>query len=593
MCSKRSLLFILCSMPFMMRAESVLDTFKGIGSAIESFPLFKASTWEGMGKAFGAPPTGYVYSFSVYNDSPLPVYIGMQRLVSIMGGTFPRAQGWSWIPNETGIAPFSSYKTLTPVDYYFELFIQSLPTEPSNHMPYQMYPYVLYLQDVIQLQEKHSTTMNYFRTYMGKELQNGAYVHRLKAEYLGGYTPQAAGSKADPGVTMSSNLSALTLRNSTDQDYYVGYINQANATTMTQSTCQFFALVCKDSFALYNAASGSSMLPGTIGLFDATTKQLLKTYSLPTQIFDGKTYVLEIYQDAGKPLSMDMQGIMPGNYDVAMGRICDITPVSCVLWFQSIAQLKSQQKSLTPSNYVDLPGKVWIVSFLTSATTNTNQQILGNVAVGSAGQFIITRPQVEKKLQLYFIYVDEIDDAKAQVFIQNFMSGTIGSDMTTLYQQQSVQQMKYAKAHQLAQAVTKGSTAPTPQASQALLQQAIAGALTLNQGQIKDPSSGITGYLLGGDVFLPQGVGSTNNYYQLNPSLTNAENIPNGAVSNLYASTLSGTAPVGMPAPTAALAINTTPAAPTQVATSAASVATPAVSAAKKTSSGSKKKANK
>jgi hypothetical protein len=570
----------------MLRAESFVDTFKGIGSAIENFPLFKASMWEGMGKAFGAPPTGYVYSFSVYNDSPLPVYIGMQRLVSIMGGTFPRAQGWSWVPSKEGIAPFGIYKTPAPVDYYFELFIKSSNSEPSNHMPYQMSSDVLYLQDAIQLQEKNSTTMNYFRTYMGKELQGGKYVHALKAEYLGGYTPQAAGSKTDPGVKLSSNLSSLTLRNSTDQDYYVGYINQANATTMTSTTCQFFALVAKDSFALYNAAPESSLIPGTIGLFDVTTKQLLKTYNLPVQIFDGKTYVLEMYQDAGGPLSMDMQGIMPGNYDVAMGRVCDITPISCVFWFQSITQMLKQQKGLTASNYLDLPGKVWIVSLLTPSTTNTDQNILGNVAVGSAGQFIITRPEVEKKLQLYFIYVDETDDVKAQAFVQSFLNGIIGSDMTAAYQQQSVKQMQYA--NQAVQAATKGSTAKTPQASNLLLQQATAGALKLNQGQIKDPVSGVTGYLLGGDVFLPQGVGSTANYYQLNPSLQNAENLPNVAVSNLYASTLSGTAPVGMPAPIAALTTNTT-----SVVAPASTTAIPAASASKKTSNGFKKKASK
>ncbi|HSW76188.1 MAG TPA: hypothetical protein VLG50_04050 [Candidatus Saccharimonadales bacterium] len=731
MSSKRSLIFILCFIPLMLRPESFLDKLKGIGTSIENFPPFTGKFWKGLGTAFGASPTGYVYSFAVYNDSPLPVYIGIQRLVSIMGATFPKADGWTLIP----VKLFENYSTPAPVDYYFELFIKSSPIEYTNHMPYQMHSDVLYLQDCIQLQTKNSTTINYFRAYVGKDLQNGAYVHKLKAEYVGGYTPQAAGSKSNPGVTVGLAISSLTFRNSTAQDYYIGYVKQAKATNMTPATCQFFGLVAKDSFAIYsnthienklseiqavadkaeakalkaqtvaakaateatvaiqaeqndsetqtakvtyeqaktayetavktageispaaqaakqayeaaitqtgpdseitkaakktyesavhkagvksptvktleqtyktaqeaykkaqaaaikkalanhphaqaaykayqaaktaeeaaNKASAKadevsndlmtkhSLIPGTIGLFDATTQQLLKTYNLPSQVFNGKTYVLEIYQDASGPfdqLSMDLQGIMPGNYDVPMGRVCDITPITCVLWFQSIAQASSQQKNLQPSSYLDLSGKVWIVSL------GTDKTIIGNAAVGSAVQWTITRPEVEKKLWLYFIYVDETDDNKAQAFVQSFMDGTIGSEIITQYHQQAAAQMQYVTSHADVQAITQLKSNTTSQASQALLEKAITGALTLNRGQFEN-SEGTVGYLLGADVFLPQGVGSTSNYYQLTPSLANAQNKPNTAVSN----TSSDTAPTGMPTPTLATAIAASTVAP-------------------------------
>ncbi|MCX5923206.1 MAG: hypothetical protein NTU89_01430, partial [Candidatus Dependentiae bacterium] len=74
----------------------------------------------------------------------------------------------------------------------------------------------------------------------------------------------------------------------------------------------------------------------------------------------------------------------------------------------------------------------------------------------------------------------------------------------------------------------------------------------MHKGRIEDPSSGITGYLLGADMFLPIGVGAGDMYYKLSPSWTNSANLPlpTSAVQNLYASTLSSSAPKGMPTPT-------------------------------------------
>lgn len=528
--STRFIFVISCCLFFSINS-SFLDTFKGIGSEITNFPLFKGSFYTGMLRSFGAPPTGYVYSFSVYNDSALPVYVGIQEIVSIMGGSFPKAGGWT----DHTVEPFTHYDVPTK-EYYFEIIIRSSDGNISNHMPYLQHADTLFQQEVIQLQEKDSTKNNYFRSFMGKELSGGAWKHVLKAEYLGFADPSAKGKNADKGISLSSKLSSLAIKNSIGVDYYLGYTSAPKASSMTARSCQMITKIQADSFALYNAPSGTSLRPGTIGLFDVATEKLLQTYDLQPEGFDGKTYTLEIYQDATTELvpSMCMQGLMPGNYDVPAGRIRDISPIKTVFWYDSAAG---------KTGLLDLPGKLWIIS------KDAPSQIIIPCTTGAAVEFNLIRPEIGKTLWLYFLYVDSVDEVKSQLYINNFIAGKVGADTVSQYHVQSEHQMKRAENSTTnPEAVVKGPVV-TPQASQALLIQAIDGALKMHKGRIQDPASGITGYLLGADVFLPIGIGAGAMHYKLSPSWTNSGNLPTSAVQNVYASTLSSSAPKGMPTP--------------------------------------------
>jgi len=527
------LMFLVVSCLSIQNQTNFLDTFKGIGSSIENFPLFKGSFYTGLGRSFGAPPTGYVYSFSVYNDSSLPVYVGMQRIVSIMGGSFPKVDGWS----DTTVEPFSHYDVLNE-DYYFEIIIRSSNGNISNHMPYLQHEGTLYQQEVIQLQEPHSTKHNYFRTYIGKDLVNGVWVYGLKGEYLGFADPDAKGPHATKGLLLSSNLTSLTIKNSTGVDYYVGYTSVPKAATMSARTCQMFASVQANSFALYTARDKTSLRPGTIGVFDIKTESLLQTYNLETHGFDGKSYTLEIYPGATQVApEMCMQGLMPGNYDVPTGRVRDITPMNCVFWYQSAGG---------KAGLFDLPGKVWSVANEGVAS----EQIIVPCLPGNCIQWALTRPDLGKTMWLYFLYVDSVDDVKSMQYLKKFLAGTIGAQTIAEYKKQSEEQMVRARKYvNHAQAIKKGQSHDSG-ASQVELTEAIDGALKMHQGRIDDTSLGITGYLLGADVFLPQGVGPGTMYYQLAPSWTNAQNLPTSAVQNMYAFTLSSTAPQGMPEPT-------------------------------------------
>lgn len=510
-----------------------LNTMKGILSTVESFPKKFAGFFKSLGQSFGAPPSGYVYSFDVYNDvSSQNAYVAVNEIMSLMGGDIPKPHGWTLAT----IAPFTHHLTNNQ-DYYFELFIKSTDKNYSSHMPYLPHDDVLFRQEVTALEgEKNSQKLHYFRTFMGKNLENGVYVHALKAESLGYLNQNPADAKTDPGnVTIGSTLSSLTIFNSSSQDFYVGFVPQASATTMTKATCTAYAMIPANSFGLLSAtASVTSLSPGTIGVFDATSEKLIKTYNVPTYIFcslpgtASMPYTLEIYQDPGaSSISVELQGLMSGNYDQMIGNVRDITPVTCAFWYQSVAQAGA-------TGYVDLtPGKIWVVS------VESELKIITSATPGQALQFSITRPISGKKLWIYFVYVATSSDTIAQQYLQNFFKDTAGKNMMQSYHAQGEQQMKLAAQP----GVTKKSV------PQDLLVQAAQGALSLNGGSIV--INGVTGYLLGADVFSSVGVGAGPMYYLLQPSETNSDNIilPTSTIQNLFISSAgSTTAPKGMPA---------------------------------------------
>lgn len=516
-----------------------LDTLKGIWSSVESFPLFTSSFWKGLGQSFGASPTGYVYNYDVVNDTDQTMYVGIQEYASFMGGDFPKSGGWSVTP----IKPFSRLQPTTK-EYYFEMLIKTTPKSYSSHMPYIQHDDALYTHDAIQLNEKNSTHLNYFRIYIGKKLEKGAYVHTPQAEYLGYSNTNAAAPKNDAGnITFGSTLQSLTIQNSTSTDYWVGYVNQADATTMTKNSCQVYAKVVANSFGILSTfGSIISLRPGTIGIFDDKSS-LISTYQLHSNGFEDMPYTLEIYQDSTdlKP-QMAMQGLMSGNYDQPCYRVRDITPIICVLWYQNVQSLPSANQQ----GYVDLtPGKVWPVLVVSGQV-----QILGGAMPGQAAQFTIMRPDLDQKSWLYFVYVDTADDAQAQQFIQNLFSGSFASSTIQNYKTQAAAQMKVASSFKIAEKTVATSTTPDAQ-QQTLLIEAIQGVLQLNGGQVVDPTSGLVGYLLGGDVFLPRGTGMQPLYYVLSPSQSNLAKklLPTATVQNMYTSTLSTKAPSGMPTP--------------------------------------------
>lgn len=531
--------FIILSFFFVsyeLRADSTLDTLKGIWSSIKSFPLFTGSFWKGLGQGFGAPPTGYVYSFLVHNDTNTPVWYATEDLASVMGGVFPVAGSWecTQVPGYTKHG--QDYK-----EYYFELFIKTTDATYSNHMPYLQHDDVLYQVEKINLipGDKNSEHRNHFRVYKGKVFSQGNYQHILQAEYIG-YENIVSNPKDKNAISLSSNLSALTIKNSTDQDYYIGFTTEVISNISSVAMCQMIGLLEKDSFGLLSAVGSiKSLRPGTIGIFKDLASAPILMMQIPKTGFDNFSYTLEIYQDQGqKDISCDWQGIIPGNYDMPVNRIKDLTPIIGCLWYQSVAQAKGQ-------SLIDLPGTVWVVSFQNNFKDG---KILGMVQPGQVLQFNIERPKISDKKEIYFLYVNETNMTKAQNFVRNFLSGSIGADVIKTYHNQLDSVMQNSALDLNPKIVSETTATSTkPVISDILINQIASSALQMDRGQIVDPKTGIIGFLLGHDVFMPLGIGAGPFYYVLGPSYTaNQKNpLPTSSIQNLFT-----TAPKGMPATT-------------------------------------------
>ena len=307
----------------------------------------------------------------------------------------------------------------------------------------------------------------------------------------------------------------MTIYNSTDSDYLIGFSNQPVAGT---TSFLVYDLIPAHSFVLLQACTTfASLAPGVISLFDVQSKSLVNSYTMPVKFFKNMPYTLEIYQDAAvagqiSAVSMDLQGIMSGNYDQPIGAIRDLTPVTCVFWYDTASTITN-----------NLPGKLWIVKVEDQKST-----VLGSVAPGQAVQCSLTRPQSDHKIWLYFVYVNTSDDTKAQQFLVNFAQQPEVVRIIDLYHVQAQNQMS------IAQSLTAQNSLKN--ISQSVLIQAAQGLLHLNGGHIENTAMNIDGYLLGADLFLSFGVGAGPMYYYLAATDKTQSTVPLNTVQNLYAS---------------------------------------------------------
>lgn len=541
-------------------SSSFMGTVKGIGHGFESFgkTIGSSSFWKGIGRGFGAAPSGYVYSFTVDNDSNQSLKVGMQEYASFMGAYFPKSHGWS----ETTVKPFQQDYSIKQKEYYFEMKIMPDDASGGGGMPYSS-DGALYVQDCIQLpKDQHSPKMNYFHAYTGKTFKDGNYKHQPMVEYMGYANPT---NPKDKGASVTkvdtlTNNPALVVYNSTNQNLLIGYSSQLGAKSLKKSECDIFLTpVVDNSFITHSpvtvkqafdiktlyggakpAAAVSSLPLGTLGVFEDGSDEAIQIYALPPKVYSGHTYTLEVYQDVGQQRQIGLQALQSA-HDAPSGKVRDITPVTCVFWYESVKQLGKKSKGM-----VDLPGNVWVVGVTSKGA------IKGVVPVGEALDFTFVRPEIGKETWFYFVYVDEKDKDKEELFIDKFMSGAIGRNVVEKYHQQSSKQFQQAQ-EELADIVTiqVGSKAKAPkvQVPESLLIAAIQGALNVHGGEIVDTDLGVSGFLLGADVFLASGVGANSKfYYQLSPSQKNGDTIIKSTVQNLYTMGVMK-APEGMPTP--------------------------------------------
>lgn len=260
-----------------------------------------------------------------------------------------------------------------------------------------------------------------------------------------------------------------------------------------------------------------SLRPNTItfAAYNAETKSYkqFRSLQLPSQGFQGYPYTIEIFQDAGEAMEVGIQGLSSGNYTQGVTeRIRDITPCPCTFWYQSIQQAGVK----STDGYIDLPGQVWVVY------QSADSLVQGKVTPGQVVSWHLTRPLLAEKDQcVYFVYVATTDDAIASKFIAKFVAQLIGPEVITEYSN-AIENMVISSATSSISTDLMAENKQVPQAKTLTAEQKVAammGSLNVSHGVIKDTQQGVIGYLLGADVFTPQGLGFGRFYYKLSPAM--------------------------------------------------------------------------
>jgi hypothetical protein len=548
-------------------------------SSVQAFDI--KGMFEGMGTSFGAAPIGYNYSFAVWSDASIPIYIEQHGLASFMGAFFPSIKGYygnKKIPSIFEAPDGGNNTTTSNAQYYFDLYIGTSSSAHANS---------IYKQSLTQLPlEKNDPNVYYYHVYTSGGFSKGNSKHEPKVEMMGYQNPNEL-NNPDPikkgPVTISSQLSDLSFYNSSGSDVQVSLKYGTDNYTFTLEKYSYNSLAVptpeqpqssKDTDALAGAPlvgtsnepslnvaakdevvtqgilSGNataakdpvnktanvtdplksaatqdtppppfSLRPNNLNFtsYEAKSKKYVpfSAFLLQSKGFDGSPYTIEIFQDAGEPLNVGIQGLNPGNYDLPITpRVRDLTPCPCTFWYQSFEQGGSIE------GYSNLPGQMWIVY------AGVDSPIQTKVEPGQAFGWNLVRPLVSQGDQyVYFVYVATTDDAVAQNFVAKLAARSIGQDVAGQYEAIVKSPVVLSSTSQGLDVT--GSSAGDTELSLTPDQQvaALMGNLQIADGVIEDTDQGIIGYIVGADVFTPKGLGFGRFHYVLAPSVISMNNL--------------------------------------------------------------------
>lgn len=515
------------------------------------------SMLEGMGTTFGAPPVGYTYSYEVWSDASIPVYVQQQGIASFMGAFFPSAKGYygekklKTIFESTGTVSKAVYKDQ---DYYFKFFISANSQAHKDS---------IYRQSLTQLPlEKHDPNVYYYHVYTGRKYEGGHSIHVPKVESMGFQNPSEKNSSDETkkgNVKFGIQLSDIAFYNSSGTDVRISLTYGTVPYSFTVEKYSYNSLAipspeekekeksADDTVAVSDnqdekkdkkeeAPPAFSLRPNTISFstYNATTKKYeeFRSLLLPKEHFDGYSCTIEIFQDLGKSLEVGIQGLNTGNYDLGVTpRVRDLTPCPCVFWHKSFAQEGSVE------GYRDLPGQIWV------AYGGADNPVRFKVEPGKAVSWNLTRPWIAQADQfVYFMYVVTNDDAVAAKFVEKVVKQELGKNVIAEYDKATKTAIVTSKVTAVDAGLNLDEDVDLAKLSITAEQEVatLMGNLTVSDGVIEDTALGVIGYLVGTDVFTPKGLGFGRFYYSLAPSIISVSNLVSLVYGCLESSKLSG-----------------------------------------------------
>ena len=547
-------------------------------SAVQAFDI--KGMFEGMGSSFGAAPIGYNYSFSVWSDASVSMYVEQQGIASFMGAFFPSARGFygnKKIPSIFEATDGGNYVTTLDAQYYFDLFIGTSSNAHTNRV---------YKQSLTQLPlEKNDPNVYYYHVYTSSGFSKGRSTHEPKVEMMGYQNPEELddpNSTKKGSVSFSSQLSDLSFYNSSGTDVQVSLKYGTDNYTFTLEKYSYSTLAVptpqatassKDTTALSGAPLvGTSTAPSvnfsgkdevvTQGVMSA--KLAAKAPAATTAKVAAPVKAVATEDSPPPPFSLRPNTLSFSSYDAATKKYVPFTsfllqskgfegsPYTIEVFQDPGKPLNVGIQGLNPGNYdlpvtprvrdltpcpctfwyqsfeqagsiegySNLPGQMWVVY------AGGDSPIQTKIQPGQAFGWNLIRPLVDQADQyVYFVYVATTDDVVAQNFVAKLAARAVGQDVVGQYE-------AIVKAPVVLSSTSQGldvtgsvasDTAPALTPDQQVA--ALMGNLQIADGVIEDTDQGVIGYVVGADVFTPKGLGFGRFHYILAPSVISMNNL--------------------------------------------------------------------
>ncbi len=473
---------------------------------------------------------GYSYNFRVFNDTPAPIGVAVQRVTHVLGAGFHGD-----VKDSAVVLPFkNSEHKFYDEDLYLDVWLLYSADKKDS--------YAQYNQDLIRKNVKWGTVLvpgigsAIAAGVTSIEIEDKLEANRILHKKI------PLGIKGDPNIyfyrtyTYKGEVNGEYLGIATTLPDFMGVFYNSSSKVVSlgfaKDSQSYQVTLEPGTFSLLSSSPGveNSIRPpkgqqGAFTFYQATN--LLATIPLASEgiasmqvdpkspadkptFIPGAPYVYtyEVYDDPKTGIGVGLQGLSIGAHDqtLQVGTnsqptapvVRDINPVECYFWPQSVEQYNSLAQKNDPKRVptaFERGGQLWCAY----ATKDINLQ--QKIQRGPVTLLTIFRPLIsEGSAKLYCVWLDTDSDALAKKFLDRLCSGALGQESTTVSSQDFN---------------INGDTI-------------LIEAQPNQRGSIDDTKgSGVKGVILAVDVFLPQGVGAGPFYYTSSPPLLDVSTLLN------------------------------------------------------------------
>jgi hypothetical protein len=524
---------------FYSYADNVGTALSNLGS---SFSGAGSSLVQGLGESVGIVSSDYKYSCRFFNDTPAAITAAIQRVTPVLGAKFSGE-----VTKNADIFPFqNSGDKFYGLQLYFTIWM--LRGEAQN---YQKYGSDVIKQGAIigstvpglgsaigaligsVTIEKGLQKGGFFlkQIWSGIKNDNNIYFYRAytdKGEVKGEYLGVCSTSKEFVGIFYNSTAQKdISVKYIVDKDTYQATLEPGTFNLLSNANPSAIRPPTSDEKRAFIFYKGTDVLSGIPVTSEGIATLQIDPKSDPQNpkyvVGAPYAYTYEVYQGDKGP-AVGLQGLAIGNHvqTIALGAdgkadptksvVRDISPVVCHIWVQSAQQFNQQVQKKDPKAVpaaYDAPEQLWVAYKIHDMT------LYKKLDLGKQTDVTFLRPQFsEAQALLYIVAVQTNDDAKAQQFLERLTSGKL---------------------------VQGSLEVPTKFDTATLL------ATTLQpneQGIIDDTqgpgASGVRGWILLTDTFLPRGVGTGPFYYTTLPALLDIDSLTNPLIPFLDTKAMMG-----------------------------------------------------